>query len=283
MSLTLDHIVIRVNDLERVIADYTALGFTVQRGGTHADGVTHNALVGFADGSYLELIAFLQPAPERRWWLLGERHGEGYVDFALLPHNVGAVVDAARARGLDYEGPLPGGRLRPDGAQLVWELGRPATPDLPFLCGDVTPRHLRVREGEVREHANGVQGIASVTVAVRDIVTSLARYRALLGSAPAPQPLTLAGVGIASAAVPVGDAAVVLVSPLPDSQLPAALDLEHHLATRGEGVLGLTLSSSVATTASLPVEQTHGARISVHPTADARQAAEGALVEATLG
>ena len=76
MSLTLDHVVIRVNDLERVIADYTALGFTVQRGGTHADGVTHNALVGFADGSYLELIAFLQPAPERRtaettarrWW-----------------------------------------------------------------------------------------------------------------------------------------------------------------------------------------------------------------------
>lgn len=283
MSLTLDHIVIRVNDLERVIADYTALGFTVQRGGTHADGVTHNALVGFADGSYLELIAFLQPAPERRWWLLGERHGEGYVDFALLPHNVGAVVDAARARGLDYEGPLPGGRLRPDGAQLVWELGRPATPDLPFLCGDVTPRHLRVREGEVREHANGVQGIASVTVAVRDIETSLARYRALLGSAHAPQPATLAGVGIASAVVPVGDAAVVLVSPLPDSQLPAALDLEHHLATRGEGVLGLTLSSTVATTASLPVEQTHGARISVYPTADARHAAAGALAEATLG
>lgn len=282
MSLTLDHIVIRVNDLERVIADYTALGFTVQRGGTHADGVTHNALVGFADGSYLELIAFLHPAPERRWWSLGEQHGEGYVDFALLPHNVSAVVDAARARGLDYEGPLPGGRLRPDGAKLVWELGRPATPDLPFLCGDVTPRHLRVREGEVREHANGVQGIASVTVAVRDIETSLARYRALLGLVQAPAPATLAGVGIASAVVPVGDATVVLVSPLPDSQLPAALDLEHHLATRGEGVLGLTLSSTVATPASLPLEQTHGARISVHPTAGTRHAAEGALAETTL-
>ncbi|MRS97364.1 VOC family protein [Ralstonia pickettii] len=282
MSLTLDHIVIRVNDLERVIADYAALGFNVQRGGTHADGVTHNALVGFADGSYLELIAFLQPAPERRWWSLGERHGEGYVDFALLPHNVGAVVDAARARGLDYEGPLPGGRLRPDGAKLVWELGRPATPDLPFLCGDVTPRHLRVREGEVRVHANGVQGIASVTVAVQDIETSLARYRALLGSVPTPQPVTLAGVGIASAVVPVGDTALVLVSPLPDSGLAAAVDLEHHLATRGEGVLGLTLSSAIGTAASLPVEQTHGARISVHPTADARHAAEGALAETTL-
>ena len=66
MSLQLDHLVILVRDLESAIADYTALGFTVQRGGTHADGATHNALVGFADGSYLELIAFLKPAPAHR-------------------------------------------------------------------------------------------------------------------------------------------------------------------------------------------------------------------------
>ena len=282
MSLTLDHIVIRVNDLERVIADYAALGFTVQRGGTHADGVTHNALVGFADGSYLELIAFLQPAPERRWWTLGEQHGAGYVDFALLPHNVGALVSAARARGLDYEGPLPGGRLRPDGEQLRWELGRPATSDLPFLCGDITPRHLRVREGDVREHANGVRGIASVTVVVLDIEASLARYRALLGLTQEPAPVALSGIEIATVVLPVGSASVVLVSPQPGSALPAAADLEHRLSTRGEGVLGLTLAGAHRAAASLPTAQTHGAWITLQPGHPAPYVPTNALAEAVL-
>jgi hypothetical protein len=100
MSLLLDHLVIRVHDLEQTIDNFSALGFTVQRGGTHADGVTHNALIGFADGSYVELIAFLQPAPGRRWWEAGQRHGNGFVDFALLPKSVGAVIDAAHGRGL---------------------------------------------------------------------------------------------------------------------------------------------------------------------------------------
>ena len=50
MSLSLDHVVIHVTDLEAAIADFSAIGFNVQRGGQHAEGATHNALVGFADG-----------------------------------------------------------------------------------------------------------------------------------------------------------------------------------------------------------------------------------------
>ena len=46
MSLTLDHVVILVTDLGRAIEDYASLGFTVRRGGVHAVGATHNALVG---------------------------------------------------------------------------------------------------------------------------------------------------------------------------------------------------------------------------------------------
>lgn len=57
MTLPLDHIVIAVQDLERSIADYTALGFNVLRGGEHPGRSTHNALVVFADGAYFELIA----------------------------------------------------------------------------------------------------------------------------------------------------------------------------------------------------------------------------------
>ncbi|MGF6240407.1 catechol 2,3-dioxygenase-like lactoylglutathione lyase family enzyme [Paraburkholderia sp. GAS38] len=97
MTLSLDHVVIRVRDLEQTIADYNELGFTVQRGGTHADGATHNALIGFADGSYFELIAFLRDAPEHRWWDADYRVGDGLVDFALLPEHGAA---GAPPRGL---------------------------------------------------------------------------------------------------------------------------------------------------------------------------------------
>ena len=92
MALTLDHIVITVTDLARARADYGRLGFEVLEGGEHADGVTHNALVVLADGTYLELIAFQQPAPERRWWRVGHEAGEGFVDFALLPGDMAADV-----------------------------------------------------------------------------------------------------------------------------------------------------------------------------------------------
>ncbi len=54
--LAVDHIVIMVPDLNAAIRDYTELGFTVIPGGSHPAG-THNALIAFADGAYIELIA----------------------------------------------------------------------------------------------------------------------------------------------------------------------------------------------------------------------------------
>src|ERR1700709_613228 len=120
MSLSLDHIVIAVTNLEVTIADYTALGFNVQRGGDHPGRLTHNALIVFSDGSYFELIAWKEPAPQERWWQLLQRHGEGIVDFALLPASTTQAVTAAAQRGLVLDGPIDGGRVRPDGERLRW-------------------------------------------------------------------------------------------------------------------------------------------------------------------
>ncbi|MFM0504768.1 VOC family protein [Paraburkholderia caffeinilytica] len=264
MSLLLDHIVIRVHDLTRTIEDFTALGFTVQQGGTHADGVTHNALIGFADGSYIELIAFLQAAPQRRWWNVGQRHGDGFVDYALLPSSVGAVIDAAHGRGLQYDGPQAGGRVRPDGARLEWQTGRPQTSDLPFLCGDITPRHLRVAEGVVRDHANGVRGVASLTVAVDDLKASLQRYRALLGvSEQETRVVALPGLGAVSATVWVGDTPIVLLSPVNVDASRVTTEgaaLRRQLVTRGEGVFGVALrADGNAEPRVLDRDRTHGA------------------------
>jgi catechol 2,3-dioxygenase-like lactoylglutathione lyase family enzyme len=232
MTFALDHVVIAVNDLDRAVADYQSLGFTVYPGGVHHGGVSHNALVVFADGAYFEIIAYREAAPTNRWWNVLTTAGEGIVDFALLPEDTAKDIAAARSRGLSLEGPTPGGRLRPDGARLDWQIVRPATSDLPFWCGDVTPRELRVPEGAIRRHANGVTGISRVRVLVADLAASTERYRALVG----PQAVTL-DQGIPR--VDLKETVFELVGPDDDHA-------RRHLAARGEGVFSLQLRGSAA-------------------------------------
>lgn len=179
--MPLDHLVIAVHDLEQAMQRHRDMGFRVQVGGKHPGRLSHNALVVFEDGSYFELIAWSADAPAEAWWHILQQQGEGLIDFALLPASTAQVVTQAQARGLPIQGPLEGGRQRPDGQQLHWTTARQFSRDLPFLCGDVTPRAWRVPEGECRRHPNGVLGVAKVLVSVKDLQTSILRYQQLLG------------------------------------------------------------------------------------------------------
>lgn len=243
MSFALDHIVIAVSDLDQTVADYRALGFTVYPGGTHHGGVSHNALVIFADGSYLELIAWRRVAPENRWWSVLTGAGEGFVDFALSPDDTSRNLSAARSRGLVLDGPEPGGRSRPDNVRLDWLIVRPRTTDLPFWCGDVTPRILRVPDGAMRDHANGALGASRLLVLVKDVAVSAARYVALLG----PQAVTARDGG---ATVAIGGAALELTAPRDEAE-------QRKLETRGEGLIALTLRA--AKSRQLDLSLAHGA------------------------
>ena len=215
MRFSLDHVVMAVQDLQRAIDDYRSKGFTVTPGGRHpAPRTSSNALVVFEDGSYLELITWTPPNPAERWSNLLQQFGEGYIDFALLPEDVPRAIEEAKARGLALNGPIDGSRLRPDGKHVKWQTARQTTFDLPFLCGDITPREWRVPEGECRRHANGVRGIERITVAVRDAGVSAQRYAALLGVAPGGE-------------FEVGQARIVLT--------------EKGLPARGEGIVDLAL------------------------------------------
>ncbi|MDM0104619.1 VOC family protein [Variovorax sp. J22R24] len=273
MTLQLDHIVIAVTDLEASISDYTALGFNVQRGGDHPGRTTHNALVVFADGSYFELIAWKAPAPQERWWQLLQRHGEGIVDFALLPTSTAETVEAAARRGLVLDGPLDGGRVRPDGERLSWQTARPPSLDLPFLCGDITPRALRVPEGDVRVHPNGATGVASLAIAVHDLDATLSRYGALLGDSETPGSarvggaVTLPGGRSRLALIELGDSTLVLSSTRgalegAGAQGDAIDPIGARLALRGEGPFAVVLRTSLAGAPLSPdLASTHGASI----------------------
>ena len=237
----IDHVVLKVKNLAGASEDFRALGFTVTEGGEHEDSASHNALVVFEDGSYLELIAFreeaggagpAEPGPGRRArWRAAP---EGLVDFALLPRELEDDLESARARGLSMHGPIPGGRLRPDGVRVSWLLGLPDGFDLPFLCADVTDRSLRAPEGPAREHPNGAMGIRRILIGVKDLHSGIERYRALLGAGPRP----------GSADFPLGGATLTLdASPLDG---PLALFLETKRKDR---------------TGPLDPSRTHGARI----------------------
>jgi catechol 2,3-dioxygenase-like lactoylglutathione lyase family enzyme len=278
MKFMLDHVVIAVADLAQAVEAYRALGFTVVIGGRHPGRTSHNALVVFADGSYLELIAWESPGPAERWYDEHARHGDGLMDFALVPEDVPRAVQEAGARGLELDGPLDGGRERPDGRQVRWQTGRQKTFDLPFLCGDVTPRALRVPEGEARVHPNGVLGVARVTVAVHDPEISRGRYAALLGPKVGSDgtevqrddpSLELPASGLRAAFVPVGRTTILLLSPSSEAKaepVPLEETLRARLATRGEGPIALVLRGAPGKPAvQLDPAATHGVPLVITP------------------
>jgi catechol 2,3-dioxygenase-like lactoylglutathione lyase family enzyme len=223
----LDHVVILVRDLTAAVRDYSALGFTVVPGGEHADGASHNALVAFADGSYLELIAFKGAVPkEHPFYRAGV--DQGMMTYALMPDEIQQTVQEARARGLEMSAPRSGGRLRPDGKRLEWQTSQPPSHDLPFLCYDVTPRELRVPGGDAHKHANRAVGIQRLGIAVTDIAASKQHYTALLGPEAALGDIHPPD-GTLRSAFQVGGTTIVLMQPAGDALL------KEYLQARGEG------------------------------------------------
>ena len=209
-TLTLDHIIVVVSDLKVATSQFSQLGFSVIPGGVHTGGLTHNALVPFADGTYLELLATTRASTLqtisflKRIRLLGVytanqtaigrrliediAGGVGMNDFALLSLDLDHEITAIHDRGMTITDPIPGGRIRPDGQEIAWRTAVPQTIDLPFLIDDLTPRELRVPLASEHTHANGILGISGLTILVSKLVESMAQYRALIGEEPKTQP-----------------------------------------------------------------------------------------------
>jgi catechol 2,3-dioxygenase-like lactoylglutathione lyase family enzyme len=239
-TFQIDHIVIMVDDLAQAIDNYTTLGFTVLHGGKHPGNPTHNALIVFADGAYIEIIA-LSPGDDTpmttrlRKWVAAK---PGLVDFALLPQDIEADAVAVRQRGLDIEDPQPGGRLRPDGVQVDWKTCNLAGSGLPFFCADVTPRSLRVPEGEACQHPNGVLGVVDLTIAVTNLKGSTDQYQALLGVPSQPQPSD-DRLKAQTTRFTLGQTAITLAQPVDHSS-----PLNAYLAVGGERPFSFTLQTN---------------------------------------
>jgi len=179
MLTGIDHIAIAVDDLDAAGSAFETAGFRITPGGSHPTG-THNALIPFADGAYLELIAIEDPVP-----------GADHPWFRRMAGKQGFVAFAVAADPLDYElarlasmeivsvNARDGARQRPDGQQLRWKSSDLASDPpvfLPFLIQDVTDRALRVPGGKETDHPNGVRGITGVTILTDDLESARAAY-----------------------------------------------------------------------------------------------------------
>lgn len=254
--------VILVRDLQSAMRAYQDLGFQVTYGGEHP-GISHNALVPFQDGSYLELFAFLRPEgfAGHRWSPLLETGG-GLIDFALQVSDMDETVERIRARGLPYEW-IDGGRRRPDGEMLAWrtaELMHGVVGEMPFLIEDVTPRSQRVPVGDAVRHPIEVTGVRGIVIAVHDLGQVAEAYAKLLGALP-PQIEIDERLGAETMSYSVGAQRIILARASgPESPIAA------HVQRWGNGPYQIVLAANSSRSADrIEIEPVDGARIVIEP------------------
>lgn len=181
----IDHLVIISNDLKIAMENATRAGFTVVPGGTHKDGNTHNALIAFQDGSYIELISPTSGTEGKNHrWFPRLTKGGGLVDLCLASDDLEADATRIREHGHAYTGPEENGRARLDGVELRWKGAMPpgsvGETGWPFLIEDVSPREHRVSNDPAETtHENGTLGVAGVTILTHDLALAADDFAAI--------------------------------------------------------------------------------------------------------
>lgn len=103
MSMHLvDHVVVRVKDLETGIKSYEAMGFKLDRR-TETAGIGKQAFFNLPGGGFVELVA--PTAPDSPIGRAIERNGEGVHTIAMAVDNLEAAKQSMAAKGVQL---IPG-------------------------------------------------------------------------------------------------------------------------------------------------------------------------------
>lgn len=121
----LDHVVYAAADLNAASRAFAAAtGCEPVPGGPHPGLGTHNAIVSFEGGAYLEIIAPdpAQPAADNLAARLSRLEAPTLFHWAIRVDDLGAVGASLRAAGLQPTPPIPTRRTTPSGQTLAWDL-----------------------------------------------------------------------------------------------------------------------------------------------------------------
>ncbi len=241
MITGLDHFIILVKDLETAMESFRGLGFNVAEGGEHTQFGSRNALIAFADGTYIELLTFYDPGlAEETFWasaLKKLQAGEGYDGYAVQSNDIDNDVERIRRRGLKIDDPLPGSRLRPDGERVAWRTARspdPVASMVPFLIQDETPRSVRIEPA--REGLGSHLRPKELVVAVKNVEVARQGYRELFDIEP--KPVQNAARDVQGYRVTAVWGSIVLAHPERGENA-----LADQLSHRGEGLYAITLGA----------------------------------------
>jgi|CXWL01.1.fsa_nt_gi catechol 2,3-dioxygenase-like lactoylglutathione lyase family enzyme len=124
-DLTLDHVVIVVEDLDSATADYTAIfGRTPSWRGEHPKYGTRNTLFRI-ENTYIELLGLSAGKGDKRWSGAIQKHleerGEGVYALALGTTDIRSTINEMRNNGLDVADPVDGhGIDTATGTERAW-------------------------------------------------------------------------------------------------------------------------------------------------------------------
>jgi catechol 2,3-dioxygenase-like lactoylglutathione lyase family enzyme len=185
--LGLDHVVILVRDLAAAEARLERLGFRPTSRGVHSAHMgTANTTVVFADGTYLEVLAVLQPTENNAGLraVLAEREGPYGLAFKTEDADAAAAEFAAAGIGpgmaLEFARPVE----LPTGArEAAFRVARTDPTHTPgawlFACQHRTPD--ATWRTDYLEQPNGACGVAEVIGLAADPDEVATAYRRILG------------------------------------------------------------------------------------------------------
>lgn len=180
MNLRIDHVTVAGQDLETLSDAFTRAGLPAEYGGTHSNDVTHMSVVGFRDGSYIELISAFDEDATSPWWHDPIHKDGGTCAWAVRTDDISTLSERIRDRGFAVDGPHEYRREREDGTLVEWKLTSLGDGDpgqtLPFVIEDTTPRERRVTPtGTLAE--SSITGVERVLLVVPDISNAIDRFR----------------------------------------------------------------------------------------------------------
>jgi hypothetical protein len=187
--LGIDHLVIAVVDPDAAAAELEqAVGLEATGGGQHDALGTYNRLV-WLGHSYLELMGVFDRSLAEVSWIGAPTvraldDGAGLATWAIATDALDRDLADLRSMGADLTDPVPGERLRPDGAVVRWRLSAPrrlGPADPPFLiehdhaAAEWTPADRTARARQ-RHPIGGPVRLETLELPVDDVNATIQRF-----------------------------------------------------------------------------------------------------------
>jgi Glyoxalase-like domain len=214
--MKIDHVSIAWSDLGFLQDAFEKVGLKTDYGGVHSNGVTHMSILGFNDGSYIEMISVVKPGQASDTWGKQIADNGGPCAWAVGADDISAETDRIKRLGIHTIGPDNYERRRPDGVLVEWQLSFLGDEEpgatLPFLIKDKTPRDYRVKPS-TSVSSSPLVGVTNVIIGVKDLEKTVELFQKVYGWKDPMKSHALTSVFQDIEAASFEDSPVILASP----------------------------------------------------------------------